>query len=58
VILRRLLDRNLAPILNALVIMYFVDQLRVLAASLPELTRVLFVGQMLGASLSLSILAA
>jgi len=57
-ILRRLLDRNLVPILNALVIMYFVDQLRVLAASLPELTRVLFVGQMLGASLSLSILAA
>ncbi len=52
-ILRRLLDRNLVPILNALVIMYFVDQLRVLAASLPELTRVLFVGQMLGASLFL-----
>jgi potassium efflux system protein len=53
VILRRLLDRNLSPILNALVIMYFVDQLRVLAASLPELTRVLFLGQMLGASLFL-----
>ncbi len=53
VILRRLLDRNFAPILNALVIMYFVDQLRVIAASLPELTRVLFLGQMLGASLFL-----
>ena len=50
VILRRLLDRNLSPILNALVIIYFVDQLRVLAASLPELARVLFLGQMLGAS--------
>ena len=33
--------------------MYFVDQLRVLVASLPELTRVLFLGQMLGASLFL-----
>jgi potassium efflux system protein len=53
VILRRLLDRNLAPILNALVIMYFVDQLRVLAASLSELARVLFLGQMLGVSLFL-----
>jgi hypothetical protein len=53
VILRRLLDRNLAPILNALVIMYFVDQLRALAASLPELARVLFLGQMLGVSLFL-----
>lgn len=53
VILRRLLDRNLAPILNALVIMYFVDQLRVVAASLSELARVLFLGQMLGVSLFL-----
>jgi hypothetical protein len=39
--------------LNALVMMYFVDQLRVLAASLSELARVLFLGQMLGASLFL-----
>ena len=53
VILRRLLDRNLAPILNALVITYFVDQLRVLAAPLSELARVLFLGQMLGVSLFL-----
>ena len=53
VILRRLLDRNSNPILNALVIMYFVDQLRVLMATLPELTRVLFLGQMFGASLFL-----
>ncbi len=53
VILRGLLGRNLAPILNALVITYFVDQLRVLAASLPVLARVLFLGQMLGVSLFL-----
>jgi small-conductance mechanosensitive channel len=53
VILRRLLDRNLSPILNALVIMYFVDQIRVLAASLPQLARLLFLGQMLGGSLFL-----
>ena len=53
VILRRLLERNSAPILGALVIMYFVDQLRVLTASLPELTRVLFLGQTLGASIFL-----
>ena len=47
-ILRRLLDRRLSPILYALVIMFFVDQLRILAASLPELARLLFLGQMLG----------
>jgi potassium-dependent mechanosensitive channel len=46
-ILRRLLDRNLSPILYALVIMFFIDQLRILAASLPELARLLFLGQML-----------
>lgn len=53
VILRRLLDRNLSPFLYFLVIMYFVDQLRVLAASLPELMRFLFLGEMVGGSLFL-----
>ena len=52
-ILRRLLHPNFAPILNALVVMYFVDQIRLLAASLPQLARLLFIGQMLGASLFL-----
>ena len=52
-ILRRLLDRRLSPILYWLVIMYFVDQLRILAAPLPELARYLFVVQMLGGSLFL-----
>jgi potassium efflux system protein len=52
-ILRRLLDRRVSPILYWLVIMYFVDQIRILAASLPELARYLFVAQMLGGSLFL-----
>ncbi|HEY5706478.1 MAG TPA: mechanosensitive ion channel domain-containing protein [Terrimicrobiaceae bacterium] len=52
-ILRRLLDRRSSPLLHALVIMYFVDQIRVLAASLPQLARLLFLGQMLGGSLFL-----
>ena len=52
-ILRRLLDRSLAPILYWLVIMYFVDQLKLLLASLPELARLLFLMQMLGGSLFL-----
>ena len=52
-ILRRLLERNLFPILNALVIMYFVDQLRQIAAALPLVARFLFLAQMLGAILFL-----
>jgi potassium-dependent mechanosensitive channel len=50
VILRRLLLRNSYPILNALVILYFVGQLRILAASLPVLARFIFLGQVLGAT--------
>ena len=53
VILRRLLAPNSYPILNALVIMYFVGQLRILAASLPVLARFIFLGQVLGASVFL-----
>jgi hypothetical protein len=52
-ILRRLLERNSYPLLDALVILYFVGQLRVLAASLPVLARFIFLGQMLGASIFL-----
>ena len=48
VILRRLLERNWYPILNAILIMYFLAQLRVLAASLPLLARFIFLAQMLG----------
>jgi potassium efflux system protein len=52
-ILRRLLQPNSYPILSALVVMYFVGQLRLLAASLPHSGRLLFLGQMLGGSLFL-----
>src|SRR5271157_5683982 len=53
VILRRLLVRNSYPLLNALIILYFVGQLRILAASLPVLARFIFLGQVLGASVFL-----
>ncbi|HEY1477526.1 MAG TPA: hypothetical protein VGF37_07540, partial [Chthoniobacterales bacterium] len=49
VVLRRLLARNSYPIINAIVILYFVGQLRILTASLPLLSRFIFLGQMLGA---------
>jgi len=52
-VLRRLLVRNSYPLLNAIVILYFVGQLRVLAASLPVLARFIFLGQVLGASVFL-----
>jgi potassium efflux system protein len=41
-ILRRLLERNLFPILYALVGLYLVTQLRLLAASVPSLSRFFF----------------
>ena len=47
-ILRRLLERNLFPILYALAGLYLVTQLRVLAASLPALSRFLFLVETLG----------
>ena len=47
-VLRRLLERDWYPILNTILIMYFLAQLRVLAGSLPVLARFLFLGQMLG----------
>jgi len=53
VVLRRLLLRNAYPILNAIVILYLVGQLRVLAVPLPVLARFIFLGQVLGASVFL-----
>jgi potassium efflux system protein len=53
VLLRRLLEPHLYPVLNALLILFFVDQLRMLAGSLPALARILFLGEMLGTSLFL-----
>jgi potassium-dependent mechanosensitive channel len=52
-ILRRLIDRTLFPILSALLVFYFVDQLRVISAALPLSGRLLFAAEMLGATLFL-----
>jgi potassium-dependent mechanosensitive channel len=52
-ILRRLMDRTLFPILNALIVFYFVDQLRLIATALPLSGRFVFAAEMLGATLFL-----
>ncbi|MGA8655513.1 MAG: mechanosensitive ion channel domain-containing protein [Chthoniobacterales bacterium] len=52
-ILRRLTDRALLPILYALIVLYFVDQLRLLTALLPILGRLVFAAEMLGGTLFL-----
>ena len=49
ILLRRLLEKPLFPILNALVIFYFVDRLREVSAALPLVSRGLFLLEMLGA---------
>ncbi len=49
VILRNLIEKSLFPILNALVIFYFVDRLREVTAALPMISRLLFLAEMLGA---------
>jgi small-conductance mechanosensitive channel len=48
VLLRRLIDRHLFPIVNALVVFYFVAQLRALAASIPVLSRIMLLLEMVG----------
>jgi potassium-dependent mechanosensitive channel len=53
VILRRLLLRNSYPILNAIVILYFIGEFRILVAALPVLARLIFLAQTLGASVFL-----
>jgi len=52
-ILRRLIDRALFPMLNALLVLYFVDQLRLLTALLPLTGRLVFGAEMLGGTLFL-----
>jgi len=46
--LRQLIDRHLYPILNALVVFYFVDQVRAISASVPVLSRLLFLTEAFG----------
>jgi len=53
-ILRRLVDRHLFPILNAMVVFYAIDQLRKVALALPILARLLFVAEMAGGVLALT----
>ncbi len=50
-VVRRLIDRRLYPVLNALVVFYFVDQLRMVAASQAVLSRFLLLAEMLGGAL-------
>jgi len=50
-VVRELIDRRLFPVLNALVIFYFVDQLRSVAASQAVLSRFLVLAEMLGGAL-------
>jgi small-conductance mechanosensitive channel len=50
-VVRKLIDRRLFPVLNALVIFYFVDQLRMIAASQAVLSRLLLLAEMLGGAL-------
>jgi hypothetical protein len=47
IVLRGLIERRLFPILNALLALYLLEQLRAVAASLPLLSRSLFLAEML-----------
>ena len=53
VILRRLTDRALFPMLSALIALYFIDQFRLLASPLPLVGRLIFSAEMLGGTLFL-----
>jgi len=48
VLLRRLIDRHLFPIINALIVFYFIAQLRTLAVSIPVLSRIILLLEMVG----------
>jgi small-conductance mechanosensitive channel len=53
IILRRLVGRDLHPTLYALVVFYFIDQIRTVAAAVQVLPRLLFLAEMLGGMLFL-----
>ncbi|MDQ6859882.1 MAG: mechanosensitive ion channel [Verrucomicrobiota bacterium] len=53
-LLRRLIDRHLFPIVNALVVFYVVAQLRALAAALPVLSRFILLLEMIGGAVFLA----
>jgi potassium-dependent mechanosensitive channel len=50
-VVRKLIDRRLFLVLNALVIFYFIDQLRVVASSQAVFSRLMFMAEMLGGAL-------
>jgi small-conductance mechanosensitive channel len=52
-ILRRLIDRALFPMINALIVLYFVDQLRLITSLRPLTGRLVFGAEMLGGTLFL-----
>jgi len=52
-ILRRLLHQDLYPVLDALVVVYFVGQIRLLTASVTEFARLIYLGQMMGGTIFL-----
>jgi potassium efflux system protein len=52
-ILRRLIDRALFSMLDALIVLYFVDQFRLLTSILPLVGRLIFGAEMLGGTLFL-----
>ncbi len=52
-VLRRLIDRHLFPIVNALIVFYVVAQVRALMASLPVLSRFILLLEMIGGAIFL-----
>jgi potassium-dependent mechanosensitive channel len=50
IILRRLIDRRLFPLLSGLIVLYFVDQFRLLASLQPPLGRLVSAAEMLAAT--------
>ena len=50
-VVRKLIDRRLFPVLNALVVFYAVDQLRMVASSQAVLSRLLLLAELLGGAL-------
>lgn len=48
IVLRKLVERSIYPLLYSLVFFYFIDQLRMIAEQLPVFSRLLFLAEMLG----------
>lgn len=54
IILLRLVERRLFPVLNSLVVFYFLDQVRLLSSAQPTLLRLIFLLEVIGAILFLA----